>query len=140
MPFPGYSQQDPADSVVYRLSTDPGARLSEHFAVSEMACRDGTDILLVHPALVELLEDIRTHFGAPCIINSGWRSHAYNLHMGGAKNSRHLFGMAADIDVVGVTPVEVWLYAQGLQVGGLGRYHTFTHVDVQGQNRRWDMR
>jgi len=31
-------------------------------------------------------------------------------------------------------------FAETLGVGGIGRYDTFTHVDVWGWNRRWDNR
>lgn len=113
-------------------------RLSPHFRVHEIACSDGSDRFLVHPALLVLLEDIRSHFGAPVTVNSGYRSPSYNAKIGGARRSRHVMGLAADIRVRGATPDEVAAYAEALGVGGLGRYRTFTHVDIAGAGRRWN--
>jgi uncharacterized protein YcbK (DUF882 family) len=44
-----------------------------------------------------VLEVMRTLHGAPIIVNSGYRSPALNKLVGGAKNSAHLTGEAADI-------------------------------------------
>lgn len=117
----------------------PDFRLGEHFVLVEFASRDGADEVLVHPALVALLETVREHFGEPVAINSGYRSPAHNRRIGGARNSRHVMGLAADIvvDKGAISPRRVATYVEGLDPGGLGRYNTFTHVDVQGKNRRW---
>lgn len=112
-------------------------RLSENFVLVEFASRDGADKVLVHPALVSLLETIREHFGRPVIVNSGYRSPSHNRRVGGAKNSRHVMGLAADIVVKGIPPAEVAAYVETLEPGGLGRYANFVHVDVQGRGRRW---
>ena len=45
-----------------------------------------------------ILQPIRDHFDAPIHIISGYRSPLLNKKVGGAKNSQHLFGQAADID------------------------------------------
>lgn len=132
--------QDPDHSRVYRVSTQGDTGVALHFRAKEFACTDGTDVLLIHPALPPLLEDIRSHFLSPVHITSGFRTHAHNDAVGGAENSRHLWGMAADITVDDVPPDTVADFAEALGVGGLGRYDTFTHVDVWGQNRRWDNR
>lgn len=133
-----FHSQRPEDSEVYRVSTQPNLQLSPNFQLHEFQCKDGTDVLLLHPRLVELCQRIRDHFGRPIEVNSGFRTHAYNEKIGGADESRHLWGMAGDLDVKGVQPEQVAQYAESRDVGGLGRYRTFTHVDVQGKNRRWD--
>lgn len=117
----------------------PDFRLGENFRLVEFASRDGADEVLVHPALVALLETVREHFGEPVTVNSGYRSPAHNRRIGGARNSRHVMGLAADIvvDKGAVSPRRVATYVETLDPGGLGRYNTFTHVDVQGKNRRW---
>lgn len=119
-----------------------GYPLSDHFTLVEFASRDGADEVLNHPALVQLLEEVRAHFGKPVQVNSGYRSPSHNRNIGGARNSRHVMGLAADIvvDRNQVSPDEVADFIETLDPGGLGRYNTFTHVDVQGQNRRWDER
>ncbi len=46
---------------------------------------------------VRLLEPARVALGFPFRITSGWRPSAYNARIGGAKNSDHVFGRAADV-------------------------------------------
>ncbi|MDD2475164.1 MAG: D-Ala-D-Ala carboxypeptidase family metallohydrolase [Dysgonamonadaceae bacterium] len=45
----------------------------------------------------EVLQPARDIFGEAIHVNSGFRSHAVNRAVGGAKNSQHLLGEAADI-------------------------------------------
>ena len=89
--------------------------------------------------LVELLQKIRDHFGKAVTINSGYRNDAYNKKVDGAAHSQHLYGTAADIVVKDVTPVRVADYAETLlpRSGGVGRYDSFTHVDVRAAKSRW---
>lgn len=112
--------------------------LSDNFSLGEFQCNDGTDEVLVHPALVAMLQMIRDHFNAPVTINSAYRTPSHNASIGGAKSSQHLKGMAADIVVKGVDPSDVADFAEDLGAGGIGRYDTFTHVDVWGTLRRWN--
>ena len=46
---------------------------------------------------------------------------------------------AADIKVAGVAPADVADYAETLLpgTGGIGRYSTFTHIDVRPDKARW---
>ena len=59
--------------------------------------------------------------------------------MGGKFDSQHLYGVAADITVAGVRPDEVYAFADEYLSGwgGVGRYKTFTHVDVREKKSRW---
>jgi len=45
-----------------------------------------------------ILQPIRDHFGVAINISSGYRSLALNKRIGGASNSQHVTGQAADID------------------------------------------
>jgi zinc D-Ala-D-Ala carboxypeptidase len=48
--------------------------------------------------LVEnILDPLREKYGKPITVNSGYRSPIVNARVGGAKNSDHVKGMAADI-------------------------------------------
>ena len=49
--------------------------------------------------VMERLERLQKMAGYPLVIRSGYRSPAYNKRVGGAANSQHLFGRAADIYV-----------------------------------------
>jgi uncharacterized protein YcbK (DUF882 family) len=114
--------------------------LSENFKESEFACKGKGTLPAqgIDPKLLALLEDIRTHFGAPIKINSGYRSPEHNAKVGGAKGSYHVKGMAADIVVRGVPAKVVYNYLAGMHTGGVGKYSRFTHVDVRDGKARWE--
>ena len=90
---------------VYSRTRDGETLLSRSFRAKEFACKDGTDPLFVDSELVQVLQAIRDHFGAPVVITSGYRTAAHNRAVGGAVYSQHQYGRAADIRVSGV-PVE----------------------------------
>ena len=90
---------------VYSCTRDGETLLSRSFRAKEFACKDGTDPLFVDSELVQVLQAIRDHFGAPVVITSGYRTAAHNRAVGGAVYSQHQYGRAADIRVSGV-PVE----------------------------------
>lgn len=115
----------------------------KYFQRREFACKCGKcGGYPVEPSmdLLEVLDNIREHFGAPVIVNSGIRCETHNKNVGGASKSQHLYGTAADISVTGVSPSKVADYAETLlpNTGGIGRYGTFTHVDTRKTKSRWN--
>ena len=72
---------------------------------------------------------------APILVNSWYRDATYNHDVGGVANSMHLQLGAADITKAGYTPdqladlIEAHPDSDKL---GVGRYPTFTHIDVRG--------
>ena len=126
----------------YSVKKDGSTYLSDNFKVKEFACNDGSDTVLIADELVSLLQKIRDHFGVAVTINSGYRTSTYNKKVGGATNSQHVKGTAADIVAKGVDPLTVAQYAEYLMPdsGGIGVYQTFTHVDVRTNRSRWDNR
>ena len=123
----------------YSLAKDGEKSLSKNFRAREFACKDGSDTFFVSAQLVEILQKIRDHFGVPVTINSAYRTESHNHDEGGAANSQHLYGLAADIVVKGVSPDKVADYGESLLVntGGVGRYSGFTHIDVRKTKSRW---
>jgi len=113
--------------------------LSEHFSRYEFACKDGCGFDTVDVKTLEALEGIRVHFNAPVKITSGCRCEAYNKKVGGKKNSQHLVGRAADIQVEDKSPIFVSEYAEHVMpnTGGIGRYSNFTHIDTRSGKARW---
>ncbi len=92
------------------------------------------------------LETIREALGGRAIrILSGYRTAEYNRKIGGARNSQHVQGRAADFVVKGLDPrfvhdTVLGLYNVGrIAIGGLGLYPGFTHIDTRQGARlaRW---
>ena len=81
----------------------------KYFTIQEMissatAQREGIDnrpptsaYHLLHVLVDQLLDPIRKAWGSPIVISSGYRCKELNALVGGAKNSHHLLGCAADI-------------------------------------------
>lgn len=85
-------------------------RLSQHFTLDEFtlsqtAVRYGIDntpppdVIENLRALAAFLEDVRDNFHAPILISSGYRNERVNEAVGGAKNSAHMSGLAADFTI-----------------------------------------
>ena len=124
----------------YSKAKDGNKKLSANFKVKEFACTDGSDPLFIDTELVNVLQKIRNHFGKAVTITSAYRTPGKNKAVCGTTYSQHLYGMAADIKVLGVTPKKVAAYAEELLpgTGGIGIYSTFTHIDVRVTKARWN--
>jgi uncharacterized protein YcbK (DUF882 family) len=110
---------------------------SPHFDRSEFACGCGCGFDTVDAELLNCLEYIREHFDRPVIINSAARCPDHNLACGSNSGSQHLLGRAADIRVDGIEPTLVHELCEQMEVGGLGEYDTFTHLDTRVGFARW---
>jgi len=76
------------------------------------------------------LEALRTKLGdRPVKVNSGFRSIDHNGDIGGASNSQHMYGIAADISVSGRSPAEVAAVAKTCGFSGVKAYSGHVHVD-----------
>ena len=143
------------------LENDDGS--TAHFNFSEFACKKGNPYTLsvwygttpkqlsygwakLSPndvkenlrRLMWRLEAVRTKLGNnPIKINSGFRYYTYNKKIGGAKNSQHIYGNAADIVVRNVSPSKVYKVARESSFGGIGLYNSFVHVDTRNYVARW---
>lgn len=122
-------------------------QLTKDFNLSEFT-RNGNDLpieLLDNmKELTRNLQVLRDYLNEPILVNSGYRSPAYNKKIGGAKNSMHTQGKASDIRVKSKTPVQLHAIIEQLisdgkmKQGGLGLYSTFVHYDVRGTKARWN--
>ncbi len=128
-----------ANVAVYSKQKNGNQKVSENFKVREFACKDGSDPVIVSPQLVEVLQQIRTHFGKAVTVTSAYRTPTHNQKEGGAAYPQHLYGMAADIKIKGVKPKDIAAFAETLlpKLGGIGIYSTFVHIDVRKAKARW---
>ncbi|WP_158892004.1 D-Ala-D-Ala carboxypeptidase family metallohydrolase [Amycolatopsis anabasis] len=81
--------------------------------------------------LMYKLEAVRVKIGnKPMNINSGFRSIAHNSSVGGAPNSQHLYGIAADFASSGVATRTLYVAAESSGFSGLERYTvSWQHAD-----------
>lgn len=136
-----------SDITYYNLSTEGNKFLTPHFQVHEFA--DPSDYVNVpypedipiHDKLPAVLEKVFEHFGCTKgIINSGYRSPAADLDVGGSGSGPHTLGIAADVYFYkGSGPVPSRLVACFLQDKGVkgiglncGGNPNGTHIDMRG--------
>ena len=96
------------------LSNDPTPDVEANL---EKLCRDA-------------LESIRAAVG-PLVLNSGYRSEAVNVAVGGSKTSAHRFGLAADLRPPnGCKALMDTIIHSGLHLDQLIFEHTWVHVGL----------
>ena len=110
-------------------------------------CRLTDEVHDISPELIRTIDAISDRFGGKEVeIISGYRSPTRNALMRRqgrhvAKNSLHMVGMAADIEIDGVAPAAIRNAAYEMRRGGVGYYgsRSFVHVDA-GPLRAWGWR
>ena len=107
----------------------------QFFTPKEVACR-GTGRLSISCNLMGKLDLLRSRFGSPLNISSAFRSPYHNAKVSGSPRSLHLFGLAADIPIVGKDKNLIKRLAKDLGFAGFGYYRTFMHIDL-GRKREW---
>jgi uncharacterized protein YcbK (DUF882 family) len=126
---------------IYKRGED--IQLSTHFHLSEFICKCGKcDDHPIDMALIDLLEAIRAELpsigGSVLKINSGYRCPSYNARIGGAKNSQHMLGKAADMRAPGASIKDLAKLVNRLNPkGGVGKYRSFVHADTRNGRARW---
>lgn len=133
--------------------------LTPHFKASEFLCRHGLpkigdpvwqNILQVAQAL----EEVRDEVQMPIRVISGYRCEVCNKQCGGARQSQHLVGRAADIVIKGFSIDEIaqviWRLMGDARIpkGGVGLYYRgrptqgcgFLHYDIRGYMVTWRQR
>lgn len=121
-----------------------GEQLSANFKAYEFDCRcDDCTETRIDPELVAMLQKLRNRLTeewgevTPICINSGYRCEAHNAAVGGARDSYHKKGKAADIWVPGVEPAKVARAAESVGFLGIGLYDGFVHVDTRTSKFFW---
>ena len=98
------------------------------------------DLIINAILLCRVLLDLRSSGRPmPVRVNSWYRDPSYNHRIGGVPRSMHLTCGAADVVKPGFTPSEVADILEDhpdSDAFGIGRYKTFTHIDVRGMMGR----
>ncbi len=125
----------------YSYKKDKNLKLSEHFAVWEFRCKDGTDTILINTELIDILEKLFKYLDCKKIdIISGYRTSSYSPKVGGYSTDQHTKGNAADFkcmkkDGTYYSSNEICCALEDLNhKGGIGRINKTTnvHVDSRG--------
>jgi len=100
-------------------------KLSENFSLQELiksqtALRKGINNKPASPDIVvnlqtlceKVLQPVRDHFGKPVTVNSGYRCPKLNKAIGSSSKSQHTKGLAADIEIPGVSNKELAEYIE----------------------------
>lgn len=110
----------------------------KYFTRAEFRCKCGGKYCNGFPAepqegMVRAIDNVREHFGKAFTPNSGVRCPTHNANVGGASNSRHLYGKAVDFRVPGKTAAQVLAYLATLP--GLGYCYAIdadnVHMDIE---------
>ena len=118
----------------------------KYFTMNEFQCKDGCEMPATAreniKALVEnVLDPLREQLGKPIYVNSGYRCPRHNLKVGGAVNSQHLKGEAADIRCEDNVMLLRLIKEQGV-FDQMIVYDSFIHVSYKrfGGNRKQVLR
>lgn len=132
---------DAGTVLVFSLAEDGEKQLTKNFKVREFACKDGSDPVLIHPALPVWCQMVRDKFGYSFSPNSAYRTVSYNAKLKDASpKSKHCYGMAVDIPAKdGTTPQQLYDFFEEIlgDSGGLGIYSWGVHVDPRPVKSRW---
>jgi zinc D-Ala-D-Ala carboxypeptidase len=90
--------------------------LSPHFSLRELTITEHRDVdnsprdeIIPHLTfLASRLENVRELVGQPVFVTSGYRCPALNKLVGGARDSDHTYGLAADIHAPGLTTTQLY--------------------------------
>jgi hypothetical protein len=117
--------------------------LTEHFTLEELtasqvAVRRGIDnspspdIVKNLSRLAATLERVRAWVSRPIAVSSGYRCVALNALVGGAANSAHRTGLAADITCSGIAPkaLAVMIRDSGIEFDQLIYEGTWVHIGL----------
>ena len=101
-----------------------------HFQPAEMC--DPSGELLVEPALMDKLEQLREDCGFPLPISSGYRTAAHSVAVGGSATDPHTLGLAVDI-AIGANDRRAYYVLRAAFLGG------WAGIEVKGDHIHVDM-
>ena len=118
--------------------------MSKWFENSEFACKHCGQLPTggMNKDLVTVLDKLREKLGEPVVVSSGYRCPTHNRNIGGASQSYHMKGMAADIYINSDNYSTHQLAQMALDCGAdtAVAYPSqgFVHVDMRGYRAEWE--
>jgi hypothetical protein len=115
-------------------------QLTKNFKLSEFQLNDPIPEKYIGniKEVATQLQKVRDILGKPIIITSGYRSPAYNKKIGGATNSQHLYGKAADTKMMGINIKEYIAYLiRYTNFNGFGIANSYVHCDTRPNFTVW---
>lgn len=132
-----FRDRNPFDYVVFDIrELGKDYKVSSDFSLHEYQSGCGHPIVTLNRGIIQLNQKLRYDFNRVVTLTSGYRTDYYNSVIHGVEDSKHTYGMAGDVIVEGTPHEEVVQWAKENEVGGIGVYDNFTHLDVGGQ-RIW---
>lgn len=120
----------------FTLSEFINSKTAKRLSIDNMPTFEAVDNL---NRLADYLDKIREKLGKPILVNSGFRCPMLNKAVGGAANSQHLKGLAADIvcsdmDMLEKVIIETGGYDQLIKEHRKGSTSFWYHVSVCNRN------
>lgn len=122
-------------------------RLSPHFTVEELACRNKCEIVVYSSETLNLVEFVHDKVAekvgkrVPLYVSSAFRTPAYNKAVGGKDDSMHMRGAIDILTPAGLTTAEfaeIVLDVTGYVSGvGVSLDSLFVHIDNRNYHARW---
>lgn len=128
----------------YNNKTQGNEFLSDHFQIKEFAC-SASDEVKIDNRLIWILERLFKDLNCKSIIiNSGYRTPAYSIKVGGSSTDKHTTGQAADIKCkdkngkfISAKDICIKLSSYG-DIFGIGYINeTSVHVDTRSKSAIW---
>ena len=117
------------------------AQNTKNFKVSEFACKHCGENKIDQKVL-NMAQELRDYLGVAIRVNSGYRCEVHNKKVGGVKNSRHIYGKAADL-ACELGSVRMFQAVKELREQGklqdldyCIKYKTFIHIDCGGKRSK----
>lgn len=130
-------------ACAHGMCFDAAMACTEHFSWRELLIGQkdpaGPEVFDNLARVARVLEAYRNGVlcNRPIIITSGWRSAEHNRKIGGAANSYHVKGMAADFVCEGLSPQAVQSRLDPVHKGGMEWASSWTHIDIRPYRARF---
>ena len=133
---PQTPRRKPSGVQLASLGSEDGAIGLNRNRLTEHSVRWNASPACLSSSLRRVVGEIAAHFGA-VTVNSTCRGHSHNARVGGARQSHHLTGNAADFRTNGDTRRVLAFLSAHRSVGGLKHYGGGVfHIDT-GPRRTW---